>query len=124
MRLLFHRLLVPVLVFGCAIAAMWLPLPRSFPPALSGGRNQMAAIATGLVLLSNLLWLAGYAVNSRVQYNSAVDWPLVSQGLEAKSYMLFGRQYRGTLQGRQVDVTFVRGRWRDFALNIIRPEVR
>jgi len=80
------------------------------PPELAEG------LRTGL--LGNLIWLTVYVVSSRLQHSRAVDQPLVSLGLEAKSYLLFGRQYHGLVQGRQVDITFVRGRWGDSALNI------
>jgi len=118
MRFLFHLLMVPFLIFVCALFALWLPLPRPFPPALSQSRNQIAALAAGILFFGNLLLLAGGMVSSRLQRNSGVDRAMLAMGLQGRPYMLFGRRYRGEIQGKAIDISFVRGRWGDSALNI------
>ncbi len=117
MRLLFHMLILPIFILICAVLMMWLPLPDFLPPALSNGRNLAAALAAGALFMGNLVWMALYVIGSLLQYSRAVDHAFVPLGLEAQAYLLFGRQYHGLFQGRQVDITFVRGRW-STALNI------
>jgi len=62
MRLLFHLLFVPLFIFACALAAIWLPHIAAAPPALSQSRNLIAALVAGLILPGNLLWKAFYIV--------------------------------------------------------------
>ena len=111
MRLLFHILILPIFILVCAVVMMWLPLPDFLPPALSRGRNQLAAVVTGVLFMGNLVWTALYVIGSLLQHSRAVDEAFSPLGLEGQSYLLFGRQYHGLVEGRQVDVTFVKGRW-------------
>ena len=64
MRILFLILVPPVLLFGCALLMMSLPLPQPFPPPLSDGRNQMAAVITGILGVGYVFGLALYLVSS------------------------------------------------------------
>ncbi len=57
-------------------------------------------------------------VASLLQYGQPVDQALAPLGLKGQSYMIFGRQYHGLVQGRPVDITFVRGRWGWTAISI------
>ena len=105
MRILLLLLALPVLIVACALLAMWLPLPHPFPPSMSQARNQLAAIATGIVGAVYLLGLAIYLVTGFLRAGRALDLALVRVGLAPESYMIFGRRYQGPVQGRQVVVT-------------------
>ncbi len=118
MRLLFHILILPVFIFACALAVIWLPLPDLFPAPLSQSRNQIAAAVTGVLLMANIIWMSIYILGLLLQPGHAVDHALAPLELKAKSYLLFGRQYHGIVQERQVDITFITGRWGWTALNI------
>ena len=110
MRILLWLFLLPVLLLLCALTTMMLPLPQPFPPALSRGRNLVAAIATGLLGASYFVSLAAYVTWSFVRAGRALEPVLAPMGLTARGYMLFGRQYRGVVAGRRVRIHFVPAR--------------
>jgi len=107
LRILFWLLVFPVLLFLCALTIMRLPLPQPFPPALSGGRNLMSAIVTGVLGAGYIVGLAAYVVSAFLRAGRVLDPVLTSMGMISESYLLFGRQYRGELEGRKVEVYFV-----------------
>lgn len=108
-RILFLLLIPPALLFLCALVTIWMPLPDPFPPALSGERNRAAAIVIGVLGMGYVIGLAVYTVSSFLGAGRALDPVLTSLGLTAESYLVFGRRYRGTIEGREVAVRFVPG---------------
>jgi hypothetical protein len=93
----------PLFLFGLALLVMLVPLPHS----LSRRRNLVAAIAFGLLGMAFLFGLANYFLWSFINKSKAIDPAFTSLGLRAESYALFGRRYRGTIDGRWVDVYYV-----------------
>ena len=110
LRILLLLLVPPVLLFLCALAMMWIPLPHPFPSALSGERNQMSAIVTGVLGAGYLVGLAVYVVSAFLRAGRFLDPVLASVGLASESYLVFGRRYRGMVQGREVEVHFLPAR--------------
>ena len=104
---LFLMLLLPVLLFGCALWMLWMPLPRPFPPALSGGRNRMAAVVTGVLGMGYVAGLGVYATSHFVRAGRVLDPSLTTAGLTPQGYLLLGRRYRGEIGGREIEVTFM-----------------
>jgi hypothetical protein len=51
--------------------------------------------------------LAVYVIASFLRAGRALDPVLTSAGLVPEGYLAFGRRYRGMLQGREVEVTFL-----------------
>jgi hypothetical protein len=100
-------MLVPVLLFACALAMIVVPLPHPFPPALSGDRNLVAAIATGLLGFGYVVGVGVYGAARFLAAGRVLDPVLAQAGLSTESYMLFGRRYHGELEGRAVAVTFM-----------------
>ncbi len=101
LRILLLILLPPILLF------LWAPLPHPFPPALSAGRDQMSAIVTGILGIGYLIGLAVYVTSSFRRAGRVLDPVLTSTGLASESYLVFGGQYRGVIEGRQVEVCLV-----------------
>jgi hypothetical protein len=106
MRIVLLILVPPILLFGFALVMMRLPLPQPFPPSLSGGRNRMVAVMTGVLGLGYIVGLAVYLISSFLQAGRVLDPAFTSRGLTSESYMAWGRQYQGLVQGRQVTVQF------------------
>jgi hypothetical protein len=96
-------LLLPVLLFGCALFMLRVPLPAS----LEGARNPVAAIATGLVGATCLAGIVVYVIASLRRASHSLDPVLTPLGLAAKPHALYGRQYHGLLQGRRVQVHYL-----------------
>jgi hypothetical protein len=103
LRLLLLLLILPVLLFCCALTMLRAPLPAS----LEGARNQGAAIATGLVGAGYLVSVVVYVITSLWRASRRLDPVLTALGFAAKPYALFGRQYRGFFHGRQVQVQYL-----------------
>jgi len=98
MRTLRLILLPLILIFALALLILWLPLPRPAPPPFSDGRNLLAAALTGLLG-------AGLAAFRRS--GEGFDSVFQMRGLAAGRYHLFGRSYRGLVDGRVVKVVFL-----------------
>jgi hypothetical protein len=96
-------LLLPVLLFGCALFMLRVPLPAS----LEGARNPVAAIVTGLVGAACLAGIVVYVIASLRGAGRSLDPVLATLGLAAKPHALYGRQYHGLLQGRRVQVHYL-----------------
>jgi hypothetical protein len=107
LRLLLLLLIAPILLLACALISMWLPLPRPFPPALSSGRNLMAAIVTGVLGVGYLVGLTAYAILAFLRAGRVLEPVLVSEGMGSESYLMFGRRYQGELEGREVKVNYL-----------------
>jgi hypothetical protein len=107
LRILLLILVLPALLFVCALLLTWTPLPYPFPPPFSGARDRMAAIATGILGAGYLIGLTVYVMASFVRAGRALDPVLTSAGLVPEGYLAFGRRYRGVIQGREVQVTFL-----------------
>ena len=67
----------------------------------------MAAITIGILGAGYLIGLTVFVIASFRRASHALDSVLTSAGLASESYLLFGRRYRGVIQGRHVEVTFV-----------------
>ena len=106
-RILFLILVSPILLLLCALLFLWVPLPYPFPPTLSAGRNQISAIVAGILGSGYLIGLTVYVVSSFRRAGRVLDPVLTSTGLGSESYLVFGRQYRGVIDGREVEVRFV-----------------
>jgi hypothetical protein len=106
-RILSLILVPPVLLLLCALLLTWAPLPYPFPPPFSGARDRMAAIATGILGAGYLLGLAVYVLASFLRAGRVLDPVLEPPGWISGSYLAFGQRYRGTVQGREVEVTFL-----------------
>ncbi|MBN1316740.1 MAG: hypothetical protein JXA42_14775 [Anaerolineales bacterium] len=107
MRLVLMFLLIPIVLFGVALSLMWIPLPAPLPPVSSSGRNLMAAICTGLVGLVFLVGFAVYTIDFFRQAVHKLDNAFRPPLYSSQSYMGVGRQYRGTEQGRRVEVNYI-----------------
>ena len=106
-RILFLILVSPILLLLCALLFLWVPLPYPFPPTLSAGRNQISAIVAGILGSGYLIGLTVYVVSSFRRAGRVLDPVLTSTGLASESYLMFGRQCRGKVEGREVEVRFV-----------------
>ena len=107
LRVLLLVLVPPILLFLCALVTLWMPLPQPFPPPLSGGRNRMAAVMTGILGIGYVAGLAAYVIASVLRAGRILDPVLASAGLVSESYRVFGRQYTGVIRGREVAVRFL-----------------
>jgi hypothetical protein len=96
-----------ILLFLCALALMWIPLPQSFPPPLSKGRNLMAAIIVGILGLGDLIALTIYVVFSPLQAGRVLDPVLGPAGFTSQGYMIFGRRYTGRYRDKTFDVHYL-----------------
>jgi hypothetical protein len=67
----------------------------------------VAAIATGLLGFGYVVGVGVYGVARFLAAGRVLDPILTQTGLSAQSYMLFGRRYRGEIEGRAVAVTFM-----------------
>ena len=109
MRVLLLILVPPILLLLFAVLFLWVPLPQPFPPALSDGRSRLSAMVTGVVGIAYLIKLAICIVSSFLQASRVLDPVLGPQGLASESIELFGRRYRGSIEGREVEVTYLPG---------------
>jgi len=107
--MLLLLLVPPVLLLLCGLVLIWVPLPPPFPPAATGARNQMAAVATGILGLTYLVGLTVYLVSLAQGAARTLDTLLLPAGLSSKRHLVVGRRYRGMIQGRGVGVTFLPG---------------
>jgi hypothetical protein len=96
-------LLLPVLLFGCALFMLRVPLPAWLEEA----RNPVAAIATGLVGAACLGCIVVYVIASLRRAGRSLDPVLTPLGFAAQPYALYGRQYQGLLQGRRVQIHYL-----------------
>ncbi len=97
----------PILLFFCALVMIWIPLPRPFPAALSIGRNQLAAILTGILSMLYVVGITVYFIGMLRQPTHVVDNAFAPLGFTARNYMIFGRRYRGQLRGYEVEANFI-----------------
>ncbi len=67
----------------------------------------MSAIVTGVLGAGYVVGLAVYVVSTFLRAGRVLDPVLASAGMVSKSYLVFGRQYQGVLEGREVEVNFV-----------------
>jgi hypothetical protein len=95
-----------VLLLAVALLAMWLPLPRPFPPAESGERTTLAAVTTGVLGFAYLVGLGAYLIAWLRGPGQALDAALSSRGLATRSAWGLGRRYTGQVGARQVQVAF------------------
>ena len=70
----------------------------------------MAAIVIGVLSLGYIAGLAVYVISASLRAGRVLDPVLAPLGMTTKRYMLFGRQYRGEIAGREVEVYFVPSR--------------
>jgi hypothetical protein len=67
----------------------------------------MAAIAAGILGAGYLIGLAVHVMALFVRAGRVLDPVLKPAGLRTESYLAFGRRYRGVIQEREVEVTFL-----------------
>jgi hypothetical protein len=67
----------------------------------------MAAVMTGILGIGYLAVLAAYVIAAVLRAGCILDPVLMSAGLVSGSYRVFGRQYTGVIQGREVEVRFL-----------------
>jgi hypothetical protein len=118
MRLILLLILGPIVILACALAVIWLPLPGAFPPALSKARNQMAALLAGGLALIYLVALFYGAIKTALQPARLADEAFRPLGIAGQNYLLLGRQYNGDWQGRQLQISFVPGRFSSAVLQV------
>jgi hypothetical protein len=104
-RILLLILVPVVLLLACALVVLWTPLARPFPPPFSDGRNQLAALITGILGIGTIVGVAVYLVSSVLRAGRGLDPTLEAMGLVSERYLAFGRRYRGAVDGRNVEVT-------------------
>ncbi len=110
MRIVWMILVPVVLLFLVALIAIWVPLPRPFPPALSQTRNLWAAVMTGILGIGYLAGITVYLISGLLRAGQVLDPVCLPHGLIASSYGLIGRQYDGQIDGRQVQVRYTPAR--------------
>jgi hypothetical protein len=109
-RIILLILIPPLILFACVLVALWVPLPRPFPPPLGQTRNLVAAIAVGVLGIGYLVGLAVYAILSFLQAGRALDPILAPMGFTSQSHGVFGRAYHGSVEGRGVDIDYMPAR--------------
>ncbi|PKO22639.1 MAG: hypothetical protein CVU38_08350 [Chloroflexi bacterium HGW-Chloroflexi-1] len=109
MRTLLSLLLLPVLLLGCAVATLWIPLPRPFPAAASHARQLVAAVLTGLVGITYLIGLTRLLISRTRRGGRFLDAVLGPLGFTTARYLALGRQYHGLIRGRQVTIDYMPG---------------
>lgn len=105
MRFVLLILIPPIILFVLALAMILMPLPRPFPEAKSSARNLVAAITTGVLGMLYLIGLTIYTITLFLQ-GGRLDAALTPLGLVTGSYMGFGRQYYGEIDGRRIEITY------------------
>jgi hypothetical protein len=100
-RILIFFLVLPVLVFVCALIVYRMPLPAR----LDGSRDLIAAIAAGLTGMGALAGLVVYLLVSLRHASRILEPTLTGLGLDAR-WSLLGRRYTGTLAERSTRVTY------------------
>lgn len=101
MRLVLLLLLMPVVLAAWIAVVLAIPLPATFPPAWSDGRNLFAAITTGLLGVGGVASIAAYAMHQLARAGSSLDETFGAKGLAPAGRLLFARQFAGTLGGRK-----------------------
>jgi hypothetical protein len=109
MRILLLILIPPILLLFLALALMWLPPPQPLPAFLTQERDQIAALVTGCLGIVWLIGLALYLLLSFRKVGRVWDALFTGRGLAPGDYALFGRQYRGLVEDRDVEVRFMPG---------------
>ncbi|HCC79730.1 MAG: hypothetical protein A2X25_09160 [Chloroflexi bacterium GWB2_49_20] len=110
MLIVFILLFTPILILGIALLLTLVPLPPPLPMAGSHARNLLAAILTGILGLVWATSLVIYLVASFLMAGRAFESTFTSRGLTAGSYLGLGRQYQGSIDGRQVEAQYSPGR--------------
>lgn len=103
-------LLPPILITGIALLLIFIPLPASYPQPASHVRNLPVAILTGILGMIWAITLTIYSIKSLVSTGKGLDSTLTAMGLKASNYLLFGRDYRGEINGYLVEVQFTPNR--------------
>ena len=67
----------------------------------------MSALVTGVLGAGYVVGLAVYVVSTFLRAGRVLDPVLTAKGMVSKSYLVFGRQYQGELESREVEVYFV-----------------
>jgi len=109
LRILLAILLLPLVLLGCAVATIWIPLPRPFPAAASHARQLLAAVLTGLVGIAYLIGLTRALVARTQRGGRFLDAILSPLGFPSARYLAVGRRYQGRVRGRQVAIDYMPG---------------
>jgi len=89
---------------------IYIPLPAALPEAGSHDRNLPAAILTGILGLSWAIVLIMYLIHAFLAAGDALETEFTGMGLTGSNYLIFGRQYEGSIEGRQANAQFLPGR--------------
>jgi hypothetical protein len=110
MRFILLILIPPVILFCLALFFLWIPAPPPIAPPFSSGRNLFVAVTTGVLGLGYLFALALYGVSQIRAAGRSLDPAFTAIGLRAEHYLTVGRQYGGTVDGREMRGDYVPGR--------------
>ena len=109
MRIVLAIPLLPLVLLGCALATIWIPLPRPFPAAASHARQLVAALLTGLVGMAYLIGLTRALIVRTQRGGWFLDAVLSGLGFTSTRYLALGRRYQGRVRGRQVAIDYMPG---------------
>ena len=128
MRLFLLLLLLPVVLAAWIAIVLAVPLPATFPPAWSDGRNLFAAITTGLLGVGGVVSIAAFTLHQLARSGSSLDETFRAEGLAPAGRLLFARQFEGSLGGRKATASlhprFALQPWRLIVSIEARPMVR
>ncbi len=82
-------------------------LTKLSPNSIFKGYNQPAALLTGILGIVFIIWLGFYTASSISQISGFLDSPMKEFGFISNSYMIFGRIYKGTIRGKNVEINFI-----------------
>jgi hypothetical protein len=74
---------------------------------MTGERDLMAAIVTGVLGLAYLVGVTVFVITAFLRTGRALDGDLIETGLSARRYFGVGRQFHGVLEDREVRVLFM-----------------
>lgn len=106
MRLILSMFLMFFVLFAAALALIFLPLPRPFPPAMSSERNLLSAIVIGALGMVLLLWFTFGLLGDVRRGREILDPAFDELGFEKSSYLLTGRKYFGVVEGFRVEASY------------------
>jgi len=102
--------LPPILMAAIALLMIYIPLPASLPEAGSHDRNLPAAILTGILGMSWIMVLIMYVIHAFLSAGEALEIEFRRMGLRGSNYLILGRQYSGSIEGRQTNAQFLPSR--------------
>ena len=77
------------------------------PRSLFKGYNQFAALLVGFLGIIFLLWISFYLISYVTGISRSFDTVMREAGLDSERYMIFGRIYKGKIDGKNIEVNFI-----------------